>query len=74
MEIAPRIVLDETVCSGVPTIQGTRIPVSVIVGHLAAGETTQEVMQEYHLKREDVLAALSYAANLVSSEEVRAVK
>jgi uncharacterized protein (DUF433 family) len=74
IEIAPRIVLDEEVCSGVPIIMGTRIPVSVVVGHLAAGESIENLMSEYHLKREDVLASLSYAAKLVSSEEIRAVK
>lgn len=73
-EIAPRITVDPDVCSGVPVILGTRIPVSVVVGHLAAGETVERLVVEYRLKREDVLAALSYAATLVSSEEIRAVK
>ena len=61
-------------------LEGSRVPppggphVSVIVGHLAAGETPERLIEEYRLKRDDVLAALSYAATLVSSEEVRAVK
>ena len=73
VEIAPRIILDATVCSGKPVIKGTRIPVSVVVGHLAAGEVMETVMEEYDLQREDVLAALSYATILLEGEETRAV-
>jgi uncharacterized protein (DUF433 family) len=61
-EIAPRIVVDETVRFGKPVIAGTRVPVDLVVGKLAGGMTIEQVMEEYELAREDILTALSYAA------------
>ena len=61
-EIAPRITVDEKVRFGKPVIAGTRVPVDLVVGKLAGGMTVGQVMEEYQLLREDVLAALSYAA------------
>ncbi len=71
-EIAPRIVVDPGVRFGKPVIQGTRVPGELIVGKLAGGMTPQQVAEEYGLEMEDIGAALSYAAQLVASEEVRA--
>ena len=73
MEIAPRIVIDEKVRFGRPVIKGTRVPVDLIIGKLAGGMTYEEVMTEYDLAREDILAALDYAAKHLSDEEVRAI-
>ncbi|MGQ9478308.1 MAG: DUF433 domain-containing protein [Candidatus Bipolaricaulia bacterium] len=73
VEIAPRIVVDERVRFGRPIIRGTRVPVELVLGKLAGGMTVEEVMREYELEREDVLAALTYAARLVAQEQVRAV-
>jgi uncharacterized protein (DUF433 family) len=73
MEIAPRITIDEKVRFGKPVIKGTRVPVDLILGKLAGGMTYEEVMSEYALTREDILAALDYAAKRLSDEEVRAV-
>ncbi len=72
-EIAPRIVVDKNVRFGRPVIKGTRVDVQTVVEQLAAGLAMEEVMKEYGLSREDVLAALSYAAHVLSLEEVRAV-
>ena len=74
VEIAPRIVVDETIRFGKPVIQGTRVPVDLVLGKLAGGMTIDEVMTEYDLVREDVLAALSYAARSLADDEVRAVR
>jgi uncharacterized protein (DUF433 family) len=73
MEIAPRISIDEKVRFGKPVIQGTRVPLDLIIGKLAGGMTYEEVMAEYDLTREDILAALDYAAKHLSDEEIRAV-
>ena len=73
-EIAPRIVVDENVRFGKPVIKGTRVPVDVVVGKLAGGMSIDEVLDEYGIIREDVLAALAYAARAVADEQVRAVK
>jgi uncharacterized protein (DUF433 family) len=72
--IAPRIALDEKVRFGKPVIAGTRVPVDLVVGKLAGGMTVEQVMKEYELLREDVLAALSYAARAVGDEQVRAMR
>lgn len=65
-EIAPRIVVDEMVRFGRPVIKGTRVPVDVVVSKLAGGMTVEQVAEEYALEREDVLAALQYAAEPVA--------
>lgn len=71
-EIAPRIVIDKEVQFGKPVIANTRVPVATVVGHLAAGNTVEEVMKEFDLEREDVLAALRYASKIVGEETVMA--
>ncbi|HEV8608932.1 MAG TPA: DUF433 domain-containing protein [Thermoanaerobaculia bacterium] len=73
-EIAPRIVVDETVRFGKPVIAGTRVPVDLVIGKLAGGLTIEQVMEEYELSREDVLAALAYAARSVGDELIRPVR
>lgn len=73
-EIAPRIVVDEAVHGGKPVIRGTRVPVDVVIGKLAGGMSQEEVEREYGLEREDVLAALAYAAKSLSEERIRVVR
>lgn len=72
-EIAPRITVDEQVRFGRPVIKGTRVPVELVVGKLAGGMDVSDVADEYGLTREDVLAALAYAARAGADEQVRAV-
>lgn len=74
MEIAPRIEVDAQRRFGKPIVKGTRVPVSLVLGQLASGMMIEEVMQEYDLAREDVLACLSYAAHAIDAEEIRAVR
>lgn len=73
MEIAPRISVDENIRFGKPVITGTRVPVDLILGKLAGGMSYEEVMAEYEITREDILAVLDYAAKTISSEEIRAI-
>lgn len=73
MEIAPRIVVDQKIRQGKPIIAGTRVSVDLVIERLASGMTTEEVMQEYDLSKEDVLAALAYAAHSLADEQIRAV-
>lgn len=48
---------------GRPCIRGLRVTVGMILGQLAAGRTVEDVLEDYpYLEREDVLAALDYAA------------
>lgn len=72
-EIAPRIVVDPTVRFGKPVIQGTRVPVDLVIAKLAGGMTGEEVAKEYEITLEDVQAALTYAAKVLSEEEIRVV-
>jgi uncharacterized protein (DUF433 family) len=74
MEIAPHITIDPNIHHGVPVITGTRVPVSVVIGSLAGGMSKEEVMQEYDLTKEEVEAALSYAADLVAKTGVVALE
>jgi uncharacterized protein (DUF433 family) len=54
---------------GDPCIRGTRIPVATIVGSLADGMTPAEIREAYpQLIEEDILAALSYAAEVLHEE------
>ena len=73
MEISPGIVADEKVRFGKPTIKGTRVPVDMVLGKLAGGMTYEEVMAEYDLTKEDILAALKYASKHLADEEIRAI-
>ena len=60
-----RISVDPNVCFGKPCIRGTRLWVSLILDFLAAGATVEEVLAEYpQLRREDVLAAIAYGAEM----------
>lgn len=73
MEIAPKISVDEKIRFGKPVISGTRIPIELIIGKLAGGMTYEEVMTEYEITRDDILAVLDYAAKTLSSEEIKLV-
>ena len=59
-----RITADPAICHGKVCIKGTRVMVSVILDNLAAGESAEEIARGYHLQREDVEAAMAYAADL----------
>ena len=67
-----RILIDPSVCHGKPCIKGTRIMVSVILDYLKAGESYEGIFREYPmLKKEDIQAAISYAAWLTHEEELQ---
>jgi uncharacterized protein (DUF433 family) len=60
-----RITVNPAVCHGKACIQGTRIPVSVVLDNLAAGVDRQGILASYpSLKPQDLDAALAYAADL----------
>lgn len=60
MDISDRISVDENVRFGKPVINGTRIPVDLILGKRAGGMSYEEVMEEYCISREDILVVLKY--------------
>jgi uncharacterized protein (DUF433 family) len=59
-----RITADPAICHGKACIKGTRVMVSVILDNLAAGESVEGIARGYNLHREDVDAAMAYAADL----------
>jgi len=64
-----RISTNTNVCHGRPHIQGTRIPVTVILDNLADGMTPDEIVAEYPpLSQADIQAAIAYAAALAREE------
>lgn len=68
-----RIIFDPQICSGKPVIRGTRIMVKNILGMVAGGYTVERILQAYaELTREDVSAALEYAAEIVAEEQILA--
>ena len=65
-----RIISDPNICGGESCIRNTRIPVHIILSHLAAGEDYDTILKNFpRLNREDILACLEYAAYL-STEKV----
>lgn len=71
--LTKHITIDLEIMGGKPVIEGTRVPVEVIVGGLAGGMTIEEVCNEYRINVEDVRAALAYAADTLSEEHLIAL-
>jgi uncharacterized protein (DUF433 family) len=64
-----RITFDSKIMGGRACIRGMRIPVSVLVGQIAHGASTDEILKGYpDLEPEDVREALEYAAWLTKEE------
>ena len=60
-----RITIDPQVCHGKPCIRGMRYPVESVLEWLAAGMTIEDILADYaDLERQDILAALAFAAKL----------
>jgi uncharacterized protein (DUF433 family) len=60
--VSDRITIDEEICNGKPTIRGTRIAVQTILEFLSAGESVEEVLNQYpSLEREDITVCLEFA-------------
>jgi len=65
-----RIEIDPRVMLGKPVIRGTRITVELILRKLSEGATDADLLDAYpRLTREDIQAALAYAADTVAHEE-----
>jgi uncharacterized protein (DUF433 family) len=71
LQLAPRIVVDPAIRFGRPVIQGTRVPVDLVLAKLAAGMTATQIADDYDLTPEDIQAVLVYAARSLAEEEVR---
>ena len=70
MVISGRIEINPKVMMGKPVIRRTRITVEMILLKLSEGISEEELLEAYpRLKRDDIYAAIRYAADSVSHEE-----
>lgn len=66
-----RITVDPHRMRGLACIRDTRVTVSAVLGQLAAGQTVEQILDDYpYLEREDVLAALEWATAAAQEREV----
>ena len=66
--MAERIVINPDICNGRPVIRGTRITAQTVLEFLAAGDSVEDVLEEYPtLKRAAVQACLDYAARVMGN-------
>lgn len=71
MTIINRIEINPKVMMGKPVIRGTRITVELILRKLSEGAKEAELIEAYpKLTREDIQAAIRYAADSLSHEEM----
>ena len=64
-ELLSRISIDPDVCFGKPCVRGHRIWVSLILDLLAAGMSSEEILDEYPgLDAADILACIAYGAEM----------
>jgi len=66
-----RIKVDPDIMLGKPFIKGTRITVELILRKLSEGMTIEDILKAYpHITKDDILAAISYSADVISKEEL----
>jgi len=66
-----RITVNPKIMAGKPVIKGTRVPVEQVLRLLAQGITPEQILIDYpHLTKDDIMAALLYAAKITGKEEV----
>ena len=66
-----RIISDPQICGGEAVIKGTRIPVHIILSHLAAGDDVETIVTNFpKLTREDIQACLEYASYLATEKDI----
>jgi len=68
------LISDPNILLGKPVIKGTRMTVELILQKLSEGASIDQLLEAYpSLKKEDVLAVLAYASDIVSNETIIAV-
>ena len=69
-----RITIDPHICHGQPVLRGLRYPVSFVPELMSAGMTLDEILADYEdLERDDLYAALAYAARLSTVKRIEAL-
>ena len=66
MDYLSRITIEEGKRSGKPCLRGMRITIGDVLGYMAAGMSHEEILNDFpELTKEDLLAALSFAADRI---------
>jgi uncharacterized protein (DUF433 family) len=69
-----RITIDPAICHGKPCVRGLRYPVETLLELLSSGMTIDEILADYpDLERDDLLAALAFAAQLARTRRLQPV-
>ncbi len=70
-ELLKKVTVDPQVCHGKPCIRGLRYPVTMLLELMSSGMTHDEILGDYEdLERDDLLAALAYAARLSDAKRI----
>ncbi len=73
MNYKERVTASPDIMLGKPVIKGTRITVEIILRKLSEGMAVDELITAYpHIQKEDIMACLSYSAEVISREEILA--
>jgi uncharacterized protein (DUF433 family) len=71
MTLTDRIEMNPRVMLGKPVLRGTRIPVELVLRKLGEGASEADILDAYpSLTREDIHAAIRFAADTIAHEEV----
>jgi uncharacterized protein (DUF433 family) len=66
-----RIISNPDICGGEPRIMNTRIPVHIILSHLAAGDDVDAILKNFpRITQNDIKACLEYASYLATEKEI----
>ena len=63
-----RISIDPKVCHGKPVVRGTRTPVTVALGALAAGDSFEDIQKDYNISEEDIRACIAFACDELNQQ------
>lgn len=71
LQLLKRITVKPEIFGGKPIIRGRRLAVEHVLGMLAAGDTTEVILEHYPwLEREDIQACLIYARRIAANERI----
>jgi uncharacterized protein (DUF433 family) len=71
-DLLKRITIDPEVCHGKPTIRGLRYPVDSILEYLAAGDSIEDIRNEFEdIERDDILACFAYASASMKLKDIQ---
>ncbi len=74
MQLEKFIEINPQIMMGKPVIKGTRITIELILEKLAAEDTIEDILAEHpRLKKEHILAAFAFTANMLKGEKIIAV-